>query len=110
MRQLMKKSARVIKRVRVDRAMATAKETRVTATIVEAMVVNNAKDSARPHNNQLRGNDDDNSKGNKDNEGGKGKGEGSYDDDVKERDHGSGNDGKQQQDSVSPHRTTINLR
>jgi hypothetical protein len=51
MRQLMKKSARVMKRVRVDRAMVTAKETRVTVTRVAAMMANGAKDSAWPHNN-----------------------------------------------------------
>ncbi len=31
-----------------------AKETRVTATTVAAMMANGSKDSARPHNNQLR--------------------------------------------------------
>jgi hypothetical protein len=51
MRQLVKKSARVMKRVRVDRATVTAKETRVMVTRVAAMMANSAKDSAWPHNN-----------------------------------------------------------
>ncbi len=79
----------------MDRAMVTAKETRVTATMVLVMMANGAKDSARPHNNQLRGSDDDNSKGDKEDEGGKGNGDGGYGDDVDERDHGGGNDSKQ---------------
>ncbi len=46
-----KKMARVMKRARVDRATVTAKETRVRATTVVAMMANIAKDSARSHNN-----------------------------------------------------------
>jgi hypothetical protein len=93
-RQLTKKTARAMKRARVERAMATAKETRVTLTMVVAMMANGNKDSGRLHNNQLRGSDDDNSKGDKEEEGSKGNGDGSYDDDVDKIDHGSGNDGK----------------
>jgi hypothetical protein len=97
MRQLVKKTARAMKRVRVDRAMATAKETRVTATMVVMMMANGTKDSARPHNNQLRGNENDNSKGNKEDEGSKDNGDSVYSDDVNERNHSSGDDGKRQQ-------------
>ena len=88
--------ARVLKRVRVDRAMVTAKETRVTATMVLVMMANGAKDSARPHNNQLRGSDEDNSEGNEEDEGGKGNGGSGYGDHVNERGHGGGNDGEWQ--------------
>ncbi len=81
----------------MDRAMATAKETRVTATMVAAMMANGSKDGARPHSNQLRGSKDNNSKGNEEDEGGKGNGDGSYGEDVDKRDHSSCNDDKRQQ-------------
>ncbi len=51
----MKKTVRVMKRVRVDKATVTEKETRATATMVAAMMANSAKDSARPHNNHHKG-------------------------------------------------------
>jgi hypothetical protein len=82
MRQLTMKMARAMKRARVDRARAIAKETRVMATMVAAMMANCTKDSVRSHNNQLRGSDDDNSKGNEDDEGVKGDGDGRYGKDV----------------------------
>jgi hypothetical protein len=63
MRQSTKKMARAMKRARVDRGMVRAKETRVTATTVAVMMANGAKDSARPHNNQLRGSDNANREG-----------------------------------------------
>jgi hypothetical protein len=93
MRQLTKKMVRVMKRARVDRATVTAKETRVTATTVVAMMANGAKDIARPHNYQLRGSANYNSKGNKN---GKGVGDSGYGDNVNKRDHGGGDDGKWQ--------------
>jgi hypothetical protein len=43
-----------MKSVRVDRATATAKETRVMVATVAVMMENSIKGSARPHNNQLR--------------------------------------------------------
>ncbi len=85
-----------MKRARADRATATAKETRVTATMVAVMMANSAKDSVRPYNNQLRGSDDNNSKGKEEDEGSKGDGDGGYNDNVDKRDHGVGNDGKWQ--------------
>jgi hypothetical protein len=93
-RRLKKKMARAMKRARVDRETVTAKETRVMATTVVAMMANGSKDSVRPLISQLRGSDNDNSEGNKKDEVGKGNGEGSYGDDVDERDHSSGYDGK----------------
>ncbi len=57
MRQLIKKTARAMKRARVDRAAVTAKETRVMTTMKVVMKANRAKNSVRPHNNQLRGSD-----------------------------------------------------
>ncbi len=59
-------------------------------------MTNHAKDSARLHNIQLRGSDNNNSKGYEEDEGGKGDGDGSYGNNVGKRDHGSGNDGKRQ--------------
>jgi hypothetical protein len=96
-RQSTKKPAMAMKRARVDSAMATAKETRVAVTAVAAMMANGTKDSARPHNNQLRGTDDNNSKGNKEDEGSKGNGDSGYSDNVNERDCGGSNDGKHEQ-------------
>ncbi len=55
MRKLTMKMARAMKRVRVDKATVTAKETRVMATMVVVMISNSTKDSAMPHNNQLSG-------------------------------------------------------
>ncbi len=43
MRQSTKKTARAMKRARVDRGMVTAKETRVTATTVAAMMAKGPK-------------------------------------------------------------------
>jgi hypothetical protein len=107
MRQLTKKTARAMKRARVDRATMTAKVTSVTATMVAAMMAK----SAKLHNNQLRGSDTSNSKGDKEDEGGKGNGDGSYGEDVDERDHGGSNDNKHgDKDSTSPRSTTINPR
>jgi hypothetical protein len=57
------------------------------------MMANGAKDSARLHNNQLRGSDNDNSEGNKEDEGGNGDSNSGYGDNVVKRDHGSGDDG-----------------
>ncbi len=90
----MKKTVRAMIRGRMDRATTTAKETRVMATTMAAMMANGIEDSARPHSNQLRGSDNNNSKGGEEDEGGKGEGDGSYGDDVDKRDHGGGNDGK----------------
>jgi hypothetical protein len=73
-------------------------------------MANSTKDTARPHNNQLRGSDEDTSKGDKEDEGGKGDSDGGYGDDVDERDHGGGNDGKWQQSQRGSTSTTINLR
>ncbi len=60
-RPLTKKMARAMNKARVDWATATANKTRVMATTVAEMMANGAKDSVRPHNNQLRGSEEDNS-------------------------------------------------
>ncbi len=80
------------------------------ATTVAGMMTNGTKDSARPHNNQLRGRNDSNCKGNKEYEGSKGDSGGGYGDNVNERDHAAAMMENGNKDSASPHSTTINLR
>ncbi len=52
----------------------------MTATTVTAMMANSDNYSARPRKHQLRGSDNNNSKGNEEDEGGKGDGDGSFND------------------------------
>jgi hypothetical protein len=109
MRQMTKRTAMAIKRVRVDRATVKAKERRVTATTVVVMMANGTKVSARPPNNQLRGSGDNNSEGDKEDEGSKGDGDGGYGDDLTRGITAAAMAANDNEDSVSPHSTTINL-